>query len=104
MKIPFQVIDEILEEDGKGAKKTIIMGAEKKPHRSVFGQQGLGRRKQRVRMLIDFCETNKMLMINRLFRKAKKSAYAWKEQRDCSRHQMAFIPVKHQYRKSTKGV
>ena len=80
------------------------MGAENKPHRSVFGQQELGRRKQRVRMLIDFCETNKMLVINRLFRKTKKTDYAWKEQRDRSRHQIAFIPVKLQYRKITKCV
>jgi hypothetical protein len=57
------VIEEILEEDGKGKTNTIIMGdwnsvVGDKAHHNTVGPYGLGRRNQRGQMLIDFCERN----------------------------------------------
>jgi hypothetical protein len=57
----YDIIEEILEEDGKGETNTIIMGdwnsvVGYKAHHNTVGPYGLGRRNQRCQMLIDFCE------------------------------------------------
>jgi hypothetical protein len=63
----YDIIEEILEEDGKGATNTIIMGdwnsvVGNKAHHNTVGQYGLGRRNQRGQMLIDFCERNGLVI------------------------------------------
>jgi hypothetical protein len=55
----YDVIEEILEEDGKCATNTIIMGdwnsvVGDKAHHNTVGPYGLGRRNQRGQMFIDF--------------------------------------------------
>jgi exonuclease III len=59
----YVVIEEILEEDGKGDTNTIIMGdwnsvVGEESHRNIVGPHGLGRRNHRGQMLINFCERN----------------------------------------------
>jgi exonuclease III len=59
------IIEEILEDDGKGDTNTIIMGdwnsvVGDESFRNTVGPHGLGRRNHRGQMLINFCERNGM--------------------------------------------
>jgi len=59
----YDVIEEILEEDGKGDTKTIIMGdwnsvVGDELYRNIFGSHGLGRSNHTGQRLINFCERN----------------------------------------------
>jgi exonuclease III len=79
----YDMIEEILEEDGKGAINTIIMGewnsvVGDKAHQNTVGPYGLGRRNQRRQMLIDFCERNGLVITNTWFKKPKIRFYTWK--------------------------
>ena len=67
----YDIIEEILEEDGKGDTNTIIMedwnivvGDES--YRNIVGPHGLGRKNHRDQMLINFCERNGLIVINTL--------------------------------------
>jgi hypothetical protein len=60
---------EILEEDGKGEKNTIIMGdwnsvVGDESHRNIVGPRGLGRRNQRGQMLSDFGKRYGLVITN----------------------------------------
>jgi hypothetical protein len=73
----YDIIEEILEEDGKGETNTIIMGdwnsvVGNKAHHNTVGPFGLGTRNQRSQMLIDFCERNGLVITNTWFKK-----YIW---------------------------
>jgi hypothetical protein len=57
----YDIIDEILQEDGEGDTNSIILGDWNSvfgddTYRNIAGSHGLGRRNQRGQMLIDFCE------------------------------------------------
>ena len=61
----YDIIEEILEEDGKGDTNTIIMGGwnsvfEDESYRNIVGPHGLGRKNHRGQMFINFCERNGM--------------------------------------------
>jgi exonuclease III len=85
----YDVIEEILEEDGKGETNTIIMGnwsseVGHKAHHNIVGPYGLGRRNQRGQMLINFCERNGLVITNTWFKKPKRRLYTWKSPGDKS--------------------
>ena len=78
--ISITIIEDILEEDGKGKTNTIIMGdwnsaVADKSWRNILGPQGLGRRNQSGQMLVEFCDKNKLVIINILFKKPKRRLY-----------------------------
>jgi len=73
----YGVIEEILEEDGKGNTYTIIMGdwnsvVGDEPYRNIVGPHGLGRKNHRGQMFINFCERNGLIVTNTWFRKPKR--------------------------------
>jgi hypothetical protein len=75
--ITISIIEDILEENGKGKTNTIIMGdwnsaVADKSCRNIVGPQGLGRINQSGQMLVEFCGKNKPVIINILFKKPKK--------------------------------
>ena len=85
----YDIIEEILEEDGKGDTNTIIMGGwnsvfEDESYRNIVGPHGLGRKNHRGQMLINFCERNRLIVTNTWFRKPKGILYTWKEPGDWS--------------------
>jgi hypothetical protein len=89
----YDIIAEILEEDGKGATNTIIMGdwnsvVGDKAHHNIVGLYGLGRRNQRCQMLNDFCERNGLVITNTWFKKPKRKLHTCKAPGDRSRHQL----------------
>ena len=74
------VIEEIIEEDGKGDTNTIIMGdwnslVGEESYRNIVGPHGLGRRNHRGQMLSNFCERNGLIVTNTWFRKPKRRVY-----------------------------
>jgi hypothetical protein len=105
----YGVIEEILEEDGKCNTNTNIMGdwnsvVGDEPYRNIVGPHGLGRKNQSGKILVNFCERNKLIVINTWFRKPKRRLYTWKAPRARSRNQLDYILVKHIFRNSMKNV
>ena len=85
----YDIIEEILEEDGKSDTSTIIMGkwnsvVGDESCRNIVRPRGLGRKNHRGQMLINFCERNGLIVINTGFRKPKGILYTWKEPGDWS--------------------
>jgi len=105
----YDIIEEILEEDGKGDTNTIVMedwnsfvGDES--YNNIVGPHGLGRKSHRCKMLINFCERNGLIVNNTWFRKPKGRQYTWKTQGDCNRHQLYYILLKNRSRDIVKCV
>jgi len=101
--------EEILQEDGNGDTNTIIMEdwnsvVGNELHRNIVGLHGLGRKNHRGQMLINFCETNGLIVTITWFRKPKRKLYTWKAAGDRSRHQLDYMLVKHRFRNSVKYV
>jgi hypothetical protein len=76
----YGIIEEILEEDGKGDTNTIIMGdwnsvVGDESYRNIVGPHGLGRKNHRGQMLINVCERNGPTVTNTWFRKPKRRLY-----------------------------
>ena len=76
----YGVIEEILEEDGKGNTNTIITGdwnsvVGDEPYRNIVGPHGLGRKNHRGQMLINFSERNGLIVTNTWFKKPKRRLY-----------------------------
>jgi len=64
---------DITEEDGKGKTNTIIMRdwnsvVGEESYRNIVGPHGLGRKKHRGQMPINFCERNGLIFTNTWFR------------------------------------
>jgi len=73
----YGIIEEILEEDGKGNTNTIIIGdwnsvTGDESCRNIAGPHGLGRKNHRGQMLINFCERNGLIVTHTWFRKPKR--------------------------------
>ena len=103
------IIEEILEEDGKGDANTIIMGEWNSDFgdescRNILGQHGLGRKNQRGQIFINLCESNGLTVTDTWFRKPKRRLYTWKAPGDRDRHQLDCILVKHRFRNCVKDV
>jgi exonuclease III len=76
----YDIIEEVLEEDGKGDTNTIIMGdwnsvVGDESYRNIVGLHGLGRKNHRVQMLINFRERNRLIVTNTWFKKPKRRLY-----------------------------
>jgi hypothetical protein len=107
--ISISIIEDLLEEDGKGKTNTIIMGdwnsaVADKSCRNIVGPQGLGGRNQSGQMLVEFCGKNKPVIINILIKKPKRRLYIWKTTGSRSRQQWDYTNVKHLFRNSMKDV
>jgi len=71
----YDIIEEILEEDGKGDTNTIIMGdwnsvVGDESYRNIDGPHGLRRKNHRGQMLINFCERNGLIVTNTMVQEA----------------------------------
>jgi exonuclease III len=104
----YDIIAEILEEDGKGETTMIIMGdwhsvVGDKAHHNIVIPYGLGRRNQSGQMPIDICERNG-LITNTWFKKPKRRLYTWKSPGYRSRYHLDYVLVKQRFRKCVKDV
>jgi len=105
----YDIIEEILDEDGKGDTNSIILGdwnsvVGDESYKNIVGSHGLGRRNHRGQMLIDFCERNGLIVTNIWFKKPKRRLYTWKVPGEWSQHQLDYILVKLRFRNSVKDV
>ena len=71
---------------------------------TLFDHMAAEERIYRGQMLVNFCERNGLIVTNTWFRKPKRRRYTWKAPGDRSRHQLDYIFVRHQFRKSVKDV
>jgi len=76
----YDIIEEILEENGKDDTNTIIKGDWKnvvgdESYRNFVGPRGLGRKNHRGKTLINFCERNGLIVTNTWFMKPKRRLY-----------------------------
>ena len=65
----YDIIEEILEENGKDDTNTIIMGdwnsvVGDESYRNFVGPHGLGRKNHRNQIIINFCEINGVIFTN----------------------------------------
>jgi len=109
VEVLYGIIEEILEEDGKGNTNTIIMGnwnsvVGDESYRNIVGLHGLGRKNHRGQMLINSFERNGLIVTNTWFRKSKRRLYTWEAPGDRSRHQLDYMLVNHRFRNSVKDV
>jgi endonuclease/exonuclease/phosphatase family metal-dependent hydrolase len=105
----YGIIEEILEEDGKGDTNTIIIGdwnsvVGDESYRNTVGPHGQRRKNHMGQMLINFCERNGLIVTNTWFRKPKRRLYTWNAPGDWSRHQLDYILMKKRFRNSIKDV
>ena len=96
----YDIIEEILEEDGKGDTNTTIMGERNsvvgdESYRNIVGTHGLGRENHRGQLFLNFCERNLLIVTDTWFRKPKRRLYTWKAPGNRSRHQLDYILVEH---------
>ncbi|XP_023233867.1 craniofacial development protein 2-like [Centruroides sculpturatus] len=63
-----------------------------------MGQYGLGKRNKRGDRLIQFCEENKLIITNTLFKHPARRVYTWKSPGDICRNQIDFILIKERFR------
>ena len=76
----YNIIEEILEEDGMGDTNTIIMGdwnnvVGDESYRNIVGPHGLGRKNHIGQKLSNVCERNGIIVTNIWFRKPKRRLY-----------------------------
>ena len=70
----------------------------------VVGGHGLKTRNEKGRLLIEFCQRNKLCIMNTWFKQPKRQIYTWKASGDCNRYQMNYIFVQNRYKNSVKNV
>lgn len=76
----YEIIGDILKEDGRGEKDTIIMvkinnDVGDKSYRNFVGPYGLGRRSQRGKTVDDFCVIIGLVVTNTWSEKSKRKFY-----------------------------
>ena len=69
----------------------------------VVGGHCLETRNKRGRLLIEFCQRNKLCIMNTWFKQPKWRLNTWKASRDCNRYQLDYIIVTNCYKNSVKN-
>ena len=105
-KIYEQIEDKM--EGLRNREYTILLGdmnavVGKKSDSMVVRNHGLETRNERDKLLNDFCQRNKLCIMNTWFKQPKRRVYAWKASRDCNRYQLDYIIVQNRYKNSVKN-
>ena len=69
----------------------------------IVGDHGLETKNERGRLLIEFCQRNKLCIVNTLFKQPKRRGYTWKARGDCNRYQLDYIIVQNRYKNNIKN-
>ena len=104
----YDAIEDIIQEHGKGKIHTVIMGdwnsvVGNGKVGKIVGPYGLGNQNDRGKMLIEFCQRNKLVVTNTWFKRHKRRLYTWKKPGDGQRYQIDYILVKQRFRNSVKS-
>ena len=104
----YDAIEDIIQEHGKGKIHTVIMGdwnsvVGNGKVGKIVGPYGLGNQNDRGKMLIEFCQRNKLVVTNTWFKRHKRRLYTWKKPGDGQRYQIDYILIKQRFRNSVKN-
>src|SRR6476619_2787525 len=69
----------------------------------VVGKFGLGKTNDRGERLIEFCNSQNLVITNTWFEQEKRRRYTWKSPGDLRRYQIDYILVRQRYRNSVKS-
>lgn len=104
----YKQIEEVIEENGKGQIRTIVMvdwnsvvgdeGVE-----GIVGKYGYGRRNDRGERLIEFCKQFDFWITNTWFKQNKRRLYTWKNPGDRMRFQIDYILINQRFKNSIKN-
>ena len=75
----------------------------KEKYSSVVGKYGLGERNERGTHLINFCEENKLVIMNTFFKQHPRRLYTWKSPGDGYRNQIDYLMINERYKNSIKN-
>ena len=67
---------------------------------SVVRRYGLGERNERGAHLINFCEENKLVIMNTFFKQHPRRLYTWKSPGDGYRNQIDYLMINERYKDS----
>ncbi|XP_008479756.1 craniofacial development protein 2-like [Diaphorina citri] len=104
----YKQIEEIMEENGKGQMRIIVMG----DWNSVVGEEGVdgivgkfgyGKRNERGEKLIEFCKQKNLWIANTWFKHHKRRLYTWKRPGDTKRFQIDYILINDRFKNSIKN-
>ncbi|KAI5742530.1 hypothetical protein M8J77_008273 [Diaphorina citri] len=104
----YKQIEEIMEENGKGQIRIIVMG----DWNSVVGEEGVdgivgkfgyGKRNERGEKLIEFCKQKNLWIANTWFKHHKRRLYTWKRPGDTKRFQIDYILINDRFKNSIKN-
>jgi len=67
---------------------------------TAVGRFGLGERNEEGDRMVEFCEQNKLLVTNTLFKQPKRRLYTWTSPNGLRRNQIDYITVQKRWRSS----
>uniref|UniRef100_A0A8D8SEP2 Craniofacial development protein 2 n=1 Tax=Cacopsylla melanoneura TaxID=428564 RepID=A0A8D8SEP2_9HEMI len=105
----YKQIEEVIEENGKGQIKTIIMGdwnsvVGDQSMEGIVGKYGYGKRNERGEKLIEFCKQFDLWISNTWFKQHKRRLYTWKNPGDRMRFQIDYILINQRFKNSINNV
>uniref|UniRef100_A0A8D8TDU0 Craniofacial development protein 2 n=1 Tax=Cacopsylla melanoneura TaxID=428564 RepID=A0A8D8TDU0_9HEMI len=104
----YKQIEEIIEENGKGQIRTIVMGdwnsvVGEESTDGIVGKFGYGKRNERGERLIQFCKQKNLWIANTWFKHHKRRLYTWKRPGDTMRFQIDYILINDRFKNSIKN-
>ncbi|KAL1446126.1 hypothetical protein WDU94_014018 [Cyamophila willieti] len=101
----YKQIEEVIEENGKGQIRTIIMGdwnsvVGDESMEGIVGKYGYGKRNERGEKLIEFCKQFDFWISNTWFKQHKRRLYTWKSPGDRMRFQIDYILINQRFKNS----
>ena len=71
-------------------------------YQNIVGRHGLGRRNEKGKRLIQFCQQNKLIIANTLLQQPVRKLCTWKGPGDISRNQIDYIMFNERFRNCIK--
>uniref|UniRef100_A0A8D8U6H3 Craniofacial development protein 2 n=1 Tax=Cacopsylla melanoneura TaxID=428564 RepID=A0A8D8U6H3_9HEMI len=101
----YRQIEEILEENGRGQIRTIVMGdwnsvVGDENVDGIVGKFGYGKKNDRGERLIEFCKQYGLWISNTWFKQHKRRLYTWKSPGDRMRYQIDYIMINERFKNS----
>ncbi|KAI5717433.1 hypothetical protein M8J77_005795 [Diaphorina citri] len=103
----YKQIEEVIDENGKGQIRTILMGdwnsvVGEGGFENIAGKFGYGKKNERGEKLLEFCKQFGFWISNTWFKQHKRRLYTWKSPGDRMRFQIDYILINQRFKNSVK--